>query len=160
MSDAEAPHDAPPKKSSKILILLSFTLSLGLAGGSYWAVTHLGIFHSESHTDAKNEHINLGGTPAFVPIDAIVVSLEHEHKTHHLRFKAELDVPEAAEDDVIALMPRIVDVLNTFLRALSLEDIKHPSALTKIRSQMLRRVKIVLGEHQVNDILVMEFVIN
>ncbi|MDA7827260.1 flagellar basal body-associated FliL family protein [Rhodobacteraceae bacterium] len=139
---------------------MAFSASLVMSVGAFWAVLHFGVFDHESVSSPSHVIPETAGTPAFVPIDPMTVSLEHGQKTHHLRFKAELDVPQGARNEVVAMMPRIVDVLNTFLRALSLEDIKHPSALTKIRSQMLRRVKIVLGDHRVNDILVMEFVVN
>jgi flagellar FliL protein len=57
-------------------------------------------------------------------------------------------------------MPRIVDVLNTYLRALSLADMEERAALLRLRAQMLRRVQIVAGAGRINDLLVMEFVLN
>jgi flagellar FliL protein len=54
----------------------------------------------------------------------------------------------------------VIDVLNSYLRALEPGDLEDPSALTRIRSQMLRRVQVVAGLNKVNDLLIMEFVLN
>ena len=45
-------------------------------------------------------------------------------------------------------MPRVVDVLNTFLRAVEPRDLEQPSALAPLRAQMLRRIQVVTGEGQ------------
>jgi flagellar FliL protein len=69
-------------------------------------------------------------------------------------------VPVAQAEEVARQMPRIVDVLNTYLRALDLPDLEEPAALTRIRAQMLRRIRLVVGADRVNDLLVMEFIFN
>ena len=53
-----------------------------------------------------------------------------------------------------------MDVLNSYLRALDFEEIERTSALIKLRSQMLRRIQLVVGEGRVRDLLVTEFVLN
>ncbi len=63
-------------------------------------------------------------------------------------------------DDVTKLVPRIVDVLNGYLRAVDLHDIEDRSALVRLRAQMLRRIQLVTGDGRVRDLLVMEFVVN
>ena len=50
-------------------------------------------------------------------------------------------------------MPRILDVLNSYLRAVELADLEDPSAMVRLRAQMLRRVQIVTGEGRVRDLL-------
>jgi flagellar FliL protein len=50
--------------------------------------------------------------------------------------------------------------LNGYLRALEAGDLEDRSALTRLRGQMLRRVKMVTGRGRVNDLLIMEFVLN
>jgi len=61
---------------------------------------------------------------------------------------------------VQALMPRIMDVLNIYLRALDPPELEEPAALLRLRAQMLRRVQIVTGPGLVNDLLIIEFVFN
>jgi flagellar FliL protein len=61
---------------------------------------------------------------------------------------------------VAALMPRVLDVLNTYLRAVQARDIEDPAALARLRAQMLRRIQVVTGDGQVRDLLITEFVLN
>ena len=58
------------------------------------------------------------------------------------------------------LMPRVLDVLNTYLRAVEVRDLEEPAALARLRAQMLRRIQVVTGEGRVRDLLIAEFVLN
>ena len=58
------------------------------------------------------------------------------------------------------LVPRILDVLNGYLRAVEVAELGDANALVRLRSQMLRRIQIVTGEGRVRDLLVTEFVLN
>ena len=49
---------------------------------------------------------------------------------------------------------------NSYLRAVAITDLEDPSAMTRLRAQMLRRVQIVTGEGRVRDLLVTEFLLN
>ena len=51
-------------------------------------------------------------------------------------------------------------MLNSYLRAVSINELEDPSSLIRLRAQMLRRIQIVTGEGQVRDLLVTEFVLN
>jgi flagellar FliL protein len=97
---------------------------------------------------------------AFVPIDPIIVSLGAMGPNRHLSFRAQLDVAPDKLAEVTGLMPRIVDVLNSYLRAVDVREFNTPHGLIRLRAQMLRRVQLIVGEGKVNDLLVMEFVLN
>ena len=58
------------------------------------------------------------------------------------------------------LAPRILDVLNSYLRAIETASIEDPQAMARLRAQMLRRIQIVTGEGRVRDLLITEFVLN
>ncbi len=96
---------------------------------------------------------------AFVPLDPILVSIDANGATRHLRFQAQLEVAPQFATEVTQLTPRIVDVLNTYLRAVDLADIADKGEFSKMRSHMLRRVRIVAGEGRVTDLLIMELVV-
>ncbi|QYZ69802.1 flagellar basal body-associated FliL family protein [Neotabrizicola shimadae] len=97
---------------------------------------------------------------AFVPVDPVVVSLGHGGSDRHLRFRAQLEVNQPYEAEVAALLPRIVDVLNGYLRAVDAASLDEPTALIRTRAQLLRRIQMVTGEGRVRDLLVAEFVVN
>jgi flagellar FliL protein len=97
---------------------------------------------------------------AFVALDPLVISLGDRGSSQHLRFRASLEVNPEYEDDVQELTPRVLDVLNSYLRAVDVHDLEEPTSLVNLRAQMLRRIQLVTGEGRVRDLLVMEFVLN
>ncbi|MGO4908461.1 flagellar basal body-associated protein FliL [Pseudorhodobacter sp. W20_MBD10_FR17] len=160
MADAKTPsEDEPPKKKSKLPILIGLVLALVLGGGGFYA-TWSGMILGESHEEPVAEPIGPLPNIAFVPVDPIVISLGPGATARHLRFTSQLEVNKPATEDVTLLMPRILDVLNGYLRAIDVAQLEDPSALVRIRAHMLRRIQIVTGEGRVRDILITEFVLN
>lgn len=161
MTDAVAGAEDPPKKSSKLTLIIGLVLALAGAGGGFFAVQS-GILFSQKTSEGDHQEMVPDSLPdiAFVPLDPIIVSLTDERLAQHLRFRAHLEVQATYQDEVELLSPRIIDVLNGYLRALEPKDFRDPLALTRLRAQMLRRVQIVAGEGRIMDILIMEFVLN
>lgn len=163
MADDVEEEDVPKKKSKLPLILGIVFAVLGGAGG-FFAV-QMGVIGGDETAEMANEEEPVEPPKdlpdlAFVPLDPMVISLPGEGARSHLRFSAQLEVDPQYAVDVEAIKPRITDVLNTYLRAVEIADLEDPTALNRLRSQMLRRVRIVTGEGRVNDLLIMEFVMN
>lgn len=160
MAEAELPQDAAPKKKSKLPLILGLVLFLALGGGGFYAV-YSGLILGQGG-EASGHAAPAEDLPpiAFVPLDPVTISLGAVAESRHLRFGAQLEVNTEAEADVTLLKPRILDVLNGYLRAVDMEELADPHALVRLRAQMLRRIQIVTGEGRVRDLLVTEFVIN
>ncbi|QYX57083.1 flagellar basal body-associated FliL family protein [Roseovarius sp. SCSIO 43702] len=168
MSEDTETGESTPKKSGKRTLLLGLLLGLLGAGGGFYAV-HAGLLPgAESSSTAKEEAAHheeetvLGDLPdvAYVPLAPLVVSLGDGATGKHLRFNAQLEVSPPHREEVEKLMPRVMDVLNGYLRALETSDLTDRSALMKLRAQMLRRIQVVAGGERVRDLLIMEFVLN
>jgi flagellar protein FliL len=160
MAEAEiSGDDAPPKKKSKRPILIGVVLALVLGGAGFYA-TWSGLILGAKHSETGAETVGPLPDIAFVPIDPIVISLGKGATSKHLRFTSQLEVNKAMSSDVTLLLPRILDVLNGYLRAIDVAQLEDPSALIRIRAQMLRRIQIVTGEGRVRDLLITEFVLN
>lgn len=164
MAEVEENGDEPPKKKSKLPLMIGLLLAIAGGGGGFYAVQSGMLFGSESHDTAANHEMQEMSAEmpdvAFIPIDPLVVSLGQGSKQGHLRFSAQLEVGPAHKEEVEKLMPRVVDVLNSYLRALEPGDLESSSVLVRLRAQMLRRIQIVTGAGRVNDLLIMEFVLN
>ena len=160
MVDA-AQSDVPEVKSTKIPFIAAIAMLLaGIIFGLY--IAYSGILAavtapSPPQNDAKAETTD---ELAFVALDPIVVSIVDDQNRYLLKFVGSLDVNPAAIAEIELLKPRIADILNGYLRALTLEDIEQPAALIKIRSHLLHRVRVVAGEQNINDLLIVEFVMN
>lgn len=160
MSDVAIPGEEPPARKSRLPLVVGLVLMLVLGGGGFFAVysgmvlSPRGADHATAATAEPLPEV------AFVAIEPLVVSLDLAGRGRYLHFAAQLEVSKEAEADVTHLLPRIVDVLNGYLRAVDVKELEEATALMRLRAQMLRRVKIVVGEERVRDLLVTEFVIN
>lgn len=162
MTDASAESTENIQKPSKLPLILGLVAALIGGGGGFFAAFTGMLFAPEPPDMANEQTEETGSLPdvAFIPVDPIIVSMGGGADKQHLQFRAQLEVPTRYKDDVQSLLPRVVDVLNGYLRALEPSDVEAASALIRLRAQMLRRVQIVVGANRVNDVLIMEFVIN
>ena len=162
MADAAA-EAAPAPRPSRKPLLIGAVLALLLGGGGF-AAGYLGLLSGlldgMGGEEAQAESSVLPADSVFLPIDPMIVSLGPLHDVRQLRVSATLEVPAERQAEVARLMPRLLDVLNGYLRAVEPEDFAAPGALIRIRAQMLRRLQVVAGEGRVRDLLLTEFVLN
>ena len=157
---AEAPEE-PPKRS-KLPLIAGLVLALAGGGGGFFAVQSGLLLGGDGHDSPAEEEAPVASPMpdvAFVEVPPLVISLGGGGASH-LRFRASLEVPAQHQLEVTELLPRVQDVLNSYLRALDPADIAEQGALFRLRAQMLRRVKMVVGDARVRDLLVLEFVLN
>ena len=159
MAVPEEPAVTAPKKSKKpLLIGLLLAVLLG-AGGFYATFSGMILGAKESHAAEPHDAAALPDI-AFVPIEPLVISIGPLADKRYLRFSAQLEVTGPNMADVTLLLPRIVDVLNGYLRAIDPAQFDEPAALVRMRAQLLRRIQIVTGDGRVRDLLITEFVLN
>ncbi|MCE6960942.1 flagellar basal body-associated FliL family protein [Cereibacter sphaeroides] len=162
MTDVGDSQGEVPRKRSKLPLVLGLVLALALGAGGFYA-TWSGLIlapPAEGADHAAEPEPAALPDLAFVPIEPIVISLGRGSSMSHLRFTAQLEVSKTAAPEVTLLLPRILDVLNGYLRAVEVSRLEDPAALVELRAQMLRRIQIVTGEGRVRDLLVTEFVLN
>lgn len=154
MTDATADGTEAPKGKSRKGLLIGLVLAV-LGGTGAFAVTSgmVPLGGGDKPAPLAQEY-------AFVPIEPMTIPIGEPDDRRFLRFRAELEVDIARQGEVQSMLPRAVDVLNTYLRSLSMADIEDPSSLLTLRAQMRRRIDLVVGGDAVHDLLVMEFVVN
>jgi flagellar protein FliL len=159
MAGQATADDIPALKRSKKPLVIGLVLAILLGAGGFYATWSGMILGDHSEADDGAAPGPLTGI-AFVPLETMIISLGDGAGSRHLRFTAQVEVAEASEEDVTLLAPRIMDVLNSYLRAIEISAIEDPKAMAKLRAQMLRRIQIVTGEGRVRDLLITEFVLN
>ena len=165
MTDATAEQAEVPEKSGKKGMIMGAILAITGAAGGYFLTTS-GLLPIGGKPVVQNAEETEKGKPAtalpkvgFVDLAPVVVSV-NTSDSRHLKFHAQLEVNAPYMADVEKMKPRIMDVLNGYLRAIEVSDLEDSLALMRIRGHLLRRVEIVVGEGRVRDVLVMEFVLN
>lgn len=160
MSETAVPQetgDAP--RRSRLPLVLGLVLGLAGAGGGFYA-TWSGLLLGDSPAPGGAAAVSPLPDVAYVPLDPLVINLGPASRSRHLRFAAQLEVDAQHESDVARMKPRVLDLLNGYLRAVDVAELEDPAALARLRAQMLRRVQMVTGEGRVRDLLVTEFVLN
>lgn len=157
-----------PKKGKKGLVF--GVLGALVLGAAAFFVTYSGIFPSTDYGSKAAEGSlsapvedgrgDVEANVTFVALDPLTISLGKFASSRHLRFQGYLEVEPAVAVEVERLSPRILDVLNTYLRAISESELEDPVSMNRLRAQMLRRVQVVVGEENVRDLLITEFVLN
>ncbi|EEX09223.1 flagellar basal body-associated protein FliL [Ruegeria lacuscaerulensis ITI-1157] len=165
MTDATAEQAEAPGKSGKTGLIIGIVLALAGAAGGYFLTTSGLLPIGATKTEKSAEHTP-GESPVsalpvveFVDLPPVIVSV-NTSDSRHLKFHAQLEVEAAHAAEVEAMKPRIMDVMNTYLRAIDLSDLQDSLALMRIRGHLHRRIGMVVGEGRVRDVLVMEFVLN
>lgn len=156
---ATDPEEVEAPKRSKKGLIAGIVLALAGAGAGFFAVQLGLVFPAESAVPAHEEAEALPPV-GFVPIERLMISLGPTSKNQHLSFSSQLEVEERYVTEVQGMLPRVVDVLNSYLRAVDIAELEDSASLLKLRAQMLRRIQIVTGEGRVRDLLIMEFVLN
>lgn len=162
-SPSTSPEDAP-KKGRSILPLIMGALFLTLGTGAGFAAVRMGFVggpatadHGASESSDADHDID---PPTFLAFDPLVINLADPSGRRFLRFTTQIQVAPEHLADVEAIKPRLIDVLNGYLRAVPTSELEDPQALIWLRSQMLRRLQLVAGQDRITDLLIMEFVVN
>lgn len=156
----EKPTDELQKPTGKkrfLPILIGLVGAAVLGGGSFYAVqSGLILGPEEQARPVAMDPVDY----AFVPIEQMTISVLPGAGAKHLRFSAQIEVSMTSVAEVERLRPRLLDMMNMYLRAVAPQDLVDPAALVRLRAQLLRRARMIVGDDQVRDILITEFVLS
>ncbi len=186
--DPKAEVEEKPKKSGKKGLMMGLVGAIILGGGGFYA-TFSGMIlgpsgDSEMASDDQGSSddgygdtgddgygsaddgydsggattVNMGDI-TFIEMAPLIISLGDSASAKFLRFSAQLEVDPEYASEINFIMPRITDALNTYLRAVSEEELAKPSSFDRLRAQMLRRIQVVTGQGKVRDLLITEFIL-
>lgn len=160
MSQVEA--ETQEKKGRIVGPLVGIALSIlgGVGGYAVVGMDALRIFSQDSPMHAPAEVAGLELEYTYVPLPMMIVPMGSVLDGRQLRFLGQVEAKPENAGKVEAMIPRLVDVFQDYLRALSVEDLDRSGALMHIRSQLLFRARLVVGDEEVSDFLIMEFVLN
>jgi flagellar FliL protein len=98
----------------------------------------------------------------FYTMPDIVVNMQTpDGKPTFLKLKLTFELPDHTTADTLdAEMPRLQDIFQTFLRELRPEDLAGSEGTLALRSELQRRVNLVIAPSKVNGVLIQEMLIN
>lgn len=162
-TEAEGDEEGEAKPKSKLPLILAVVLFLAGGGGGFFA-TYSGMialpFGGDAGVEEKEEPkaAELLGV-SYVSLDEMVIPLSANARARFLAFKAEIEVNTIDVPAFEEIKPRIVDVFNTYLRAIEEGDLEAPSAAARLRAQLLRRIRVVAAPAEPRDLLITTFIL-
>lgn len=158
MSDTpDTAENAAKPKSRKTPVLLGLLLSLPALAAGFW-LTWAGVIPFGGGPGSGSG--SMTGAVSYIELDPLIVALNPGSRSRHLRLTAQLEVEPGAKTAVENLRPRILDMMNSYLSALTLSELEAQSSMIRLRAHLLRRIALIAGEGQVRDLLITEFVLN
>ena len=112
----------------------------------------------DGHGDGHGE----GGGSGFIAVPTMIVNLVEEdgETPRYLRLTVQLELQDPGEAGAIeAVIPRVVDQFQTFLRELRVKDLRGSAGIYRLQMELLRRVNQAAYPVEVKDILFQEILI-
>ena len=116
--------------------------------------------HGESGGHGEAAAPGVPGAPLFFDLPAILVNLRSDDKPVFLKLVVSLEVKDSDTLRAVeAVLPRVVDQFQTYLRELRVEELSGSAATYRLKEELLRRVKIAAAPMEVSDVLFKDMII-
>jgi flagellar FliL protein len=174
--DLVQPRSRMSGKKLVLLIVLPLVLLLATAGGLYFSGIASKLLGAKSAADAPAEasvtaesHVKAakpdkavkGSNALFFDLPDMLVNLNTgNRKTNFLKISVSLELEKSDDGPRIqALMPRVVDTFQTYLRELRIEDLRGSAGLYRLREELLTRINAAVAPTKVDDVLFREMLV-
>ena len=164
MSDPEEPApeataEAPTASGRRKLILLAIPLVLVLAGVGLW---FSGVLPHLLGMDKPKEHAEEAAVPpSYVDLPEMVANLNSgKNRPSYVKLTARIEVPRP--DDVVkvkAAMPRLQDLMQTYLREMRPEELRGSAGTYRLREELLVRANAAVAPARISDVLFTQMIV-
>ena len=154
-------------KKKKLIIIAAALVLLLIGGGA--AAYFLGFIGGGGAETAEAGHGEEGGHggeksaagAAFLEIPDMIVNLNSDDgQSRFLRLSIQLELESEADAAAVeAVMPRVIDQFQTYLRELRVSDLRGSAGLYRLQIELLSRVNTAAAPVEVKDILFQEILI-
>ena len=163
-AEGEAASKKMSGKKLVLFIILPALLGLGAIGGGTWffflrgGSSHTEEAQAEGHGDP---HAPAVPATVFMNLPEMIVNLDSGgRRANFLKINIALEVAAATDVPRIeAVMPRIVDNFQIYLRALRVEDLRGSAGMFRLREELLARVNTAVQPARINDVLFREMLV-
>jgi flagellar FliL protein len=162
-----------PKKIV-LFIVLPLLLVIGLGAGAYF-MGFLDSFLPQKAPSCENvkegdkdfdacQALNAGadaGPGVFEDIPPMIVNLNSPAKQpRFLKITLKVETDNAAEKDKLnAVLPRVVDQFQMYLRELRIEDLRGTSGIYRMKIELLSRIRAAAPNIKIRDVLFQEILV-
>ena len=160
--DSTAQADAPKPKSKKKLLIIGAAVALLAIVGGLGATGLLPFLHHAAPAKRKVEvAAAVSHEPVFVDLPEMIVNLDAgPRRETFAKVQCRVEAASAADGALVTkAASQVVDMLQTYLRAMRPEELKSGAGLYRLKEAFLARATIVVPSARLNDILFQELII-
>ena len=158
----KSPKRQGGKKKLLLFVALALFLVVGGAAAAYFSGLLEPLIAMLGGADETAAEETTGPVEAvFFDLPEILVNLNTgKRKSTFLKIRVSLEL-ENAEDvaRIEAVMPRIIDNFQVYLRELRVEDLKGSAGMYRLREELLTRVTLAAAPSKVSDVLFKEMLV-
>ncbi|MFL5254594.1 MAG: flagellar basal body-associated FliL family protein [Rhodopila sp.] len=154
---AEQPEKASGKR--KLMILIAIPVALVLVAAGLW---FSGVLPHLLGMDKPKEHAEEpAAPPSYVDVPEMIANLNSgTHRPSYVKMTVRVEVPRP--DDVAkvkAAMPRLQDIMQTYLREMRPEELRGSAGTYRLREELLVRANVAVAPAKVSDVLFTQMLI-
>lgn len=169
--EGEDSEDGGKGKKKLIIMIAVPVLLLAIGGGLFFSgvlgggdETHVeGEEHAGDDENAEGKAVGEDGQPlnaAFFPLPDLIVNLSSNSGSRFLKMKVQLEIEDETKlPEIEAVVPRVIDQFQTYLREMRVEDLRGSAGIYRLRQELLYRVNIAAHPVKVTDVLFQEMLI-
>ena len=164
-------------KKLVLFVVLPLFILIGAGAGLYFSGALDALFapgetvegdehEEESGHGEKDAHDTHGASPSvggayFLPMPDILVNLSTPSgQPRYLRLRVQLELESQSDmEKVEAVMPRVIDQFQTYLRELREKDLRGSAGIYRLQIELLARVNAAAYPVEVKDVLFQEFLV-
>lgn len=140
-----------------LFVVLPLLLLCGGGGAAYF----FGLLDPYLGSVEQEEHAEDTGPGVYYELPEMLVNLNSAgKKANFLKILVSLELENAAAvPEVEAVLPRIVDSFQVYLRELRIDDLRGSAGLYRLREELLLRVNAAVEPVKVKDVLFKEMLV-
>ena len=160
--DSAAEGDAPkPKGKKKLVLIAGVVVALLVVVGGLGAMGMLPFLHHAPPPKKNAQVASVSHEPVFIDLPEMVVNLDAGPRREvFAKVQCRVEADSSADGALVTpAIPRIIDMLQTYLRAMRPEELKSGAGLYRLKEAFLARATIVVPAARLDDILFQELII-
>jgi flagellar FliL protein len=157
-----AEDQKPDRKKLILLIALPVVVLVAAAVGIYFSGFADHLLKSDSDETKQQESTAQAKPGVFLDLPEILVNLNATGNRRPNFLKINISLEVESPSDVVklqALMPRIVDSFQVYLRELRVDDLRGSAGMYRLREDLLRRINEAARPVKISDVLFKEMLI-
>lgn len=150
-----------PGRKIVLFIVLPILLLAGGGSGAYFTGLLDGLIHPAQTGDGEEGEEEQAGPSIYLDLPEMLVNLNSSgRRTNYLKVVVSLELEDEGDAARLeAVMPRIIDNFQVFLRELRVEDLRGSAGMYRLKEELLFRVNTAAKPVHVRDVLFREMLV-